>query len=164
MKLLDGGLLDQIFSVNYTDDATGTTRMRHFNASALHRELLANPLPMSQVEVRPDWARYIFHNRGCKQDGVTRQMGRLITGDQHQPLLYLCTADGTHLQIDGHHKYVAAAALGVPHLWAVFVPLGSWEWCEVEDFPDELTPDLRAVEDVQPADPIHRRDRTQGRP
>lgn len=148
MKLDECRLTDQIFSVHYTPEGGGPTVLRHFNASALLRRWRRSPFgpPVSAVEISRGHAQTLIVTRGIEQPRVRYHVMDFIQRERAPtPIVFVDCDDGTQLQIDGHHKYVAAAMVGMSRFPAVFFPRGTWEWVEITNIPQAMV-DLLASE------------------
>jgi hypothetical protein len=61
-----------------------------------------------ETPVDVDFAKFCLERRGIEQ----HRLNRLTALDLIVPVLYCEWPDGSHLLVDGHHRYVLAARLG----------------------------------------------------
>lgn len=86
--------------------------------------------------VEEHFAKWAMENRGVEQ----KRLDRLTPAIFAQPLTYCEWENGSHLLVDGNHRYVKAAMLGVkelparvvlPPLWRKYVVSGiPMKWSE----------------------------------
>lgn len=112
--------LDEIFT---HDDEDGV--VRDFNASAMVRFAMR---PDSGIEIITvpcglDHAQYIRTHRGIEQP----RLDRLCEPFLSLPIVFVEWMDGSHLSVDGHHRWVRRAELGLPTIDGYRFPLGLWE-------------------------------------
>ncbi|MCO5157922.1 MAG: hypothetical protein M9945_14430 [Aquamicrobium sp.] len=129
MRYQDMDPLDVVFSL--VDDKTGKTT--HINVTALAKSWKTKARPIVTIEVEPAIAEYFVQKRGIEQHRVDRLMGEEIK----EPLLLLHWIDGSHLLVDGHHRYVAASLKGQTELKARLVPKSVWSKYVIVDLPAE---------------------------
>ena len=134
MKIRDCQRTDQTFT-HIDTDFDG--KVRHFNTTALAEWALCTGQEVHEIEVEADKAEWISKNHGVEQAKLTAITATTL----NDPILFACWPDGTHLLIDGNHRYVAAAALGRKSLPAYFIEPKNWEGFLVED----VLPALEAV-------------------
>jgi hypothetical protein len=110
----DIGPTEQLFT-HQDEDGTLTT----YAASRL-AAFCEMHVPRSRVAIEPEAAALFNAVRGVEP----HRLQRLGTRELLTPLVFVHLPDGTHLLVDGTHRYVRLAQLGVPDAPAYLV---SWE-------------------------------------
>lgn len=90
-------------------------------------------------------AQFINNNVVSRQKCITllTQLALKMIKDL-PPIIFVARADGMHLLVDGHHRYVCAAAVEAPLIPAYILHPKEWEPFQVETF--DLTEDeLKAI-------------------
>ena len=118
MKFEECGLLDEVFS---HEDEDGT--LRHINATQLYAHALKAGMEKVWVTLDPAHTQFILENRGIERPRVDR----LVEPYLSMPILVVKMADGSHLTVDGHHRWVKCAELGRKEILCLMVPVGEWE-------------------------------------
>jgi hypothetical protein len=134
MKVFDGHPMDQIFT--HVDPA-GVTR--HFNASAILRDLLKKKLiehaRYQEVELTADLVKHVEDNHGIEQDHIER----ISEADTLLPIMLACFDDGTQCCIDGNHRIVKRWRMGKTTIPAIWIDQKGWEPYLITDM-EELFP------------------------
>ena len=89
--------------------------------------------------VDPRYAFMFIKDRGIE----THRLERLSAESLTIPIVYIDMGDGTHLLIDGHHRYVYAAAIGHDTLLAYMITKEQAEPFLVTGLRDDTEDDLR---------------------
>lgn len=107
MKQTEVALLDEVFTHVNDDDGAQTS----YNVTALYRHLTDrwDEVALAGVEkvvvpVDEDHGQYCMERRGVEQDriAVLVQHPEYLT----KPILFVAMPDGSHLLVDGTHRYV----------------------------------------------------------
>lgn len=85
------------------------------------------------------YAAMFIKDRGIE----THRLERLSVDHLADPIIYLDMGDGTHLLVDGHHRYVYAAAAGRDELPAYIITKDQAEPFLVTGLRDDTEDDLR---------------------
>lgn len=128
----------------HVDDDTG----EHTNIAVgrLFPEVVAQiafgKLDIALVPVEEKIAAYFRTHRGVEDARLQRLSDDFKAYD---PIMFACMPDGTHLLVDGHHRYVKAAALGAEHIKAVLVPEPIWREFQIAGLEPVSSKALRAM-------------------
>ena len=132
MKLTEMNLFDEVFT--HVDDVSG--KQTSYNVTALYTHVSEHE---DQVEkwrlpVEEHHAKYCITNRGVERDriDVLMQKPEYLA----KPILMVAMSDGSHLLVDGTHRYVTFWMLKVPEIPAYMIP-----WAVAEPFVIEGVPD-----------------------
>jgi hypothetical protein len=135
LKLSDIGLYEQLFTHVYEGVATMIAAERMQKSE----EYLALEIMMSPVEKH--FAEWAMENRGVEQ----HRLERITPTELVSPLCYCefptpASLGGgiSHLLVDGNHRYVKAAMMGVKLLPARVAPETLWRKFQVEGIPLEI--------------------------
>ena len=125
----------------HIDDVTGIqidVAIDRLNAHIRARCIkgLFDPVP---INVEHHIAEYFINNRGIEP----HRLKRIRSEDFLNPILFATTPKGTHLLLDGHHRYVAAAMAGKATLPAFVVPERVWRKFLIEGMGQATTEILR---------------------
>jgi hypothetical protein len=133
--------LDELFT-HVQDDAAGTQTT--YNVTQLYEHLVAHPTDAVLVSVPLDdeHGQYCLTQRGVEQD-------RLAVLAQHpeylkKPLVFVAMGDGSHLLVDGTHRYVIRWLLKGQFVPAYIVPMAVAAPFIVEDLPESSPEELMA--------------------
>lgn len=123
MELSDCLPFDELFT--HIEDGTG--KVRHFNPSAMYREL-PELLPQGRVkaitaEMDKSFIAHILAKCGVDDE----KLGRMKEPYLSVPVIGVDMPDGTVLMVDGHHRLVVLAAKGVETYRMYLFPIGEWE-------------------------------------
>lgn len=131
IPLKDIGRTEPVFTHIDEDGITVTT----FAVDRLKKapEFLA--LEIVRTPVDAEGARFCREHRGVEQHRLDRITIDTIT---YNPVIYCNWAGGTHLLIDGTHRYVKASMLGLPFILARVVPEEIWRPFQVESMPLDM--------------------------
>lgn len=129
---------NQIFSYQRKhDDGRPQGEMIHVHVAKLYRQILADPTSYEamNVYVNRAQARFLVENSGIELDYLSRIEGDFLD----QPGLLLRWPGDFQTIVDGNHRYVKRAMLGLPEMkfWAVTLEQIK---PALLDFPDELAP------------------------
>jgi hypothetical protein len=122
----------------YQDPDTGEVTTIAVERLARDPDLLA--LEVFLIPVIREVAEEFLRDRGIEQHRLAR-----ITADDldKYPMMIAIWPDGSHLTLDGHHRYVKAHNLGLPHAQARMIPETIWGRYVVEGVPELL--DIEAL-------------------
>jgi hypothetical protein len=138
MRFADCGKFDQTFT--HVDKTTRAVLM--INASQLNRHLLLTDSPAVRVPVTAEDALYIEKNHGVEP----ARLAKITDPDLRRPITFIEWGDGTHLLVDGNHRYVQAYSIGKRTMLAWLVAQEVWRQFVIEDVPPSLA--AIAVADV----------------
>lgn len=96
---------------------------------------------LARVPVEAEFAGWLRDNRGVEQWRVERLHERAL----RSPLLFAEQPDGSHLLIDGTHRYVALAERGERSTLAWLLTPREWREFTVRDAPTVSESALRAM-------------------
>jgi hypothetical protein len=127
-------------------DEHGT--VRHFDIDYLtalvEREVAAGNMEVVPVAVEEQGALVVLTERGMDRHRFMRLMRSIPQDGIRSPLLFAAdVSPGTHLLVDGTHRYYAAFTLRMDTVPAVLLPKEVWESALV-DASDFMGPDLTA--------------------
>lgn len=108
-----------IFS--HKDEKTGS--VSHFNVTRLQNSILYSLRPTVNIPVDANYAKFCVENRGIEKHRLVPLIGKTIK----IPISVLIWDGGTHLIVDGHHRYVASALNGMESVPGRMIPKGIWE-------------------------------------
>lgn len=125
----DIGFLDEVFT--HIDEGDG--HQTSYAVTALYARCLQGDIQQVRVPVDKAHADFCVAERGIEQD-------RLIELVAHvdylkKPVMFVAMDDGTHLLIDGAHRYVCYFALQQPAIPAYLIPWSIAKDFIVEDLP-----------------------------
>ena len=83
------------------------------------------------VPVDQEVAERYRRERGIEQ----HRLQRMTPDALQQPICLATMPDGTHLMIDGHHRYVYAASIQAHSIQAHLIPEETWKECLITDMP-----------------------------
>lgn len=135
LKLKDIGLTEECFTHVHNGVVTMicVVRMRQ------DAEFLA--LPIFSTPVKEKFAKWCMEHRGIEQHRLDRIDAHSLS---EYPLTY-CNLpkgpdlpNGAHLLVDGNHRYVKAAMLGMTEVPGRVVPENIWRRFQVGDVPIEI--------------------------
>lgn len=129
--------MDEVFC--WQDDIPGSpSLMFHVTKLLEHIDDMRRVAPESvadrtaQVAIDMEFAEWMMENRGVEKPYLRDMMVRMSTGRaterDKRPLVMLEMEDGTHLLVDGTHRYCAAAFLREEDVTVVVVPKGIWQF------------------------------------
>lgn len=123
----------------HIDDETGkvTTYSVTHLWLRVKEAMRAGKLKATRIPVDRDFAKYCREHRGIEK----HRLQRIKTKHLDEPLLMATQPSGTHLMVDGHHRYVKAANLMKRTLPAYVLPPSFWASCVVEMGEQALTPE-----------------------
>jgi len=148
----DGAIVSD--EIIFTHVAPATRKVTHFAVSRLEAHLRAHPVEMARVAMNYDFARDAIVNRGIEEHRLKRITRRII---KTNPVIFAYDPlDDTHLLIDGSHRYVKAAMLGMDHIIGYIVEPDLWQQYVVR-FPEKLDDISRRDIENQWAKPIDSR-------
>ena len=113
------GPTEQIFT--HIDPDTGETICLAIDRLKADKRLLMKPVGLCPVSM--EFAEFCIRERGVEVHRVARVLAAYPVYD---PVLFAAWGDGSHLLIDGVHRYVACATHGSPTIKGKIVPLTVW--------------------------------------
>jgi hypothetical protein len=127
MKRSECGPLDEIFA--HEDAHTGEVRI--FNATALnqHIDRFPSAARLMTLDLEPWFTGFIRAERGIEG----WRIDRLCEPHLSRPILLVEMPNGSHLTVDGHHRWIKKVELGHATIEAYAFPLGEWERFLVTD-------------------------------
>lgn len=128
MKLADLSPYDEFFT-HISDDGTNTQTT--YAVSAITKNLEQLGWPVVLIPVEQHHAMYCLQHRGVEE----RRLKRLREVDLDRPIIFVHQLDGTHLLIDGTHRYVKAFMTGRTEIRAHIVHVSLVAPFIVEDAP-----------------------------
>jgi hypothetical protein len=130
------------FDEIFTHVADGTGEQTSYNVTALYKHVIANLKDVQKVTVPVDeeHARYCMERRGVEAD----RLNVLVANPEYckKPVLFVALADGSHLLVDGTHRYVVFFAAKMEVIPAYIVPAVVAAPFVVEDMPQTNEDDL----------------------
>lgn len=111
---------DQVFTHESLDDSKF---QRSWNVGAIMRVLMDM---FEQGQIEPIWVQIDAGFIPCcwKDRGIEKhRLARLTPDALKVPVLFMAEPDGTHLMLDGTHRYVYAHTIGRRDILAFDVPL-----------------------------------------
>lgn len=130
MRVKDMGAMDTVFT--HVDENTGETT--HFDVTTLEDDWRVKARTPVWIPVDEDGARLFMEKRGIEKHRLDRLRGL----PKLDPILVLHWPDGSHLVVDGHHRYVAAFLDGHRGMHARMIPRSIWRRHVITDLPDEV--------------------------
>lgn len=115
----------------WQDPDTGETRL--WAVERLAKWLETGPVEHQLAKVESRWSDYYRENRGIEDhriEWLKRNFNASIT-----PIIILKLVGGQHITLDGHHRYVLLAELGIPFIRAYILTEEQASQFEVKDFP-----------------------------
>lgn len=110
---------DQVFTHENLDAGKG---LRTWNVGAIMRVMIdlsvEGKTEVLTTPVDPDFAKYCMNMRGVEQHRLDRMVPKVLM----IPCLFLAEPDGTHLMLDGTHRYVYAYQNGIKEVRCLIVP------------------------------------------
>jgi hypothetical protein len=136
MKATELGLTDEVFTHISDEDGRQTT----YAVTALIKRCQQGDIPKAKVPVEAAHAQYCVERRGVEKERLQALFAHpaWLT----QPMLFIEMPDGSHLLVDGTHRYTLAFAVGVPELIAYMIPWSVAKEFIVEDAPQTTEDDL----------------------
>jgi hypothetical protein len=134
--------MDEVFS--WQDEVDGAEPMLfHVTKLAAHIEEVkrVDPKVIEQrtviTGIDKDFASFCFLHRGVEVAYLDKMIKRLSPGgtplpSDLEPALMLEMDDGSHLLVDGTHRYCAYAATGRDEIKVITVPKAIWKFFVVE--------------------------------
>jgi hypothetical protein len=140
MKMADVSLVEECFT--HVDEVTGVHTT--WAAGALYQFCVDNPdkVEPGTVPVDEEHAHFCFTHRGVEQE-------RFAAFVQHpeflkKPILFVRMPNGSHLLVDGTHRYVCLYALKIPTARAYVVPYDIAQPFIIEDVPQTSDEEVMA--------------------
>lgn len=118
------------------EDDTG--KQTHFAVDRMIAWCTAAKLPVAAVAVDPQFAVYCVENRGVEFERLAQITFHHLT----EPLIFCRQPDGSHLLVDGHHRYVKAAQLAISYVRAYLLEPEQWEPFLIQGMPTVRKQDL----------------------
>lgn len=118
MKISEVGLTDEVFT--HLDDGHQTV----YAVTALNRRCLEGGPGIDKllVQVDEEHAKFCMESRGVEQDRIAELLKNVDYLKQR--VIFVAMPDGSHLLVDGTHRYVTYYSLNLPNIPAFMV---SWE-------------------------------------
>ncbi len=131
-------LTDELFT--HMDDADGAQTT--WNSTRVYEWATANNWPVIRVAVDEDHARYCFEKRGFEDARIPD----LLSNPDYmlKPILFIALPDGSHLLIDGTHRYVLYYKFNQASIPAMIIPLDQVQEYIVTDVPQISEAELMA--------------------
>ena len=136
MLSTDVKFTDELFT--HQDDETGV--QTSWNATRVYEWAVSRNWPVTRVAVDEEHARYCFEKRGFEEEripDILADPARL-----KKPIVFVANPDGTHLLIDGTHRYVLYFKFQQESIPAYIVPLDQIEQFIVTDIPQMTEEEL----------------------
>ncbi|WP_113155912.1 hypothetical protein [Nitratireductor sp. OM-1] len=130
MRMKDMGAMDSVFT--HVDEKTGVST--HFNVTSMEDDWRVRARSPVHIPVDEAGASLFMAKRGIEKHRLDRLRGL----PKLDPILILHWIDGTHLVVDGHHRYVAAYLDGHRGMLARMLPRSIWRRHVITDLPDEI--------------------------
>jgi hypothetical protein len=111
--------LSATVTFDYTD---GFGKRYVFNIDRILEHIKANNYPVYEVEIEPGYAENYLLNRRASQVKVDK-----IELPIREPVVYVAWTDGSHLLIDGNHRYIKAAQAGQTTIKAYILKRRVWK-------------------------------------
>lgn len=112
-------ILEQVFT--HIDPDTGEVTCLAIDRLKEDKRLRMKPVGLCPVTM--EFAEFCLRERGVEPHRVARV---LATYPDYDPVLFAAWGDGSHLLIDGVHRYIACATHGSPTIRGKIVPLTVW--------------------------------------
>lgn len=133
LGLMDVDLREIIFT--WEEEETGI----QYNFAVdriIHEAQRSMDVILTNVAIDPVYAEQLLVMRDLEAHRLKWLRGH---SDGWGPIIFLSMPDGSHLQIDGNHRYYLAWEMGRPHILAALVPQSIWEKYLVDLPPTKLT-------------------------
>jgi hypothetical protein len=133
MKMTEMDLFDEVFTHVSEVDGAQTS----YNVTALYAHIIAHELDPAilkvTVPVDAEHAQYCVEHRGVEQD----RLKVLLDHPEYlkKPAIFIAMADGSHLLVDGTHRYVMYYYAKLPNIPAYIVPEAMASPFVIEDLP-----------------------------
>lgn len=116
MKSEDVSLLDEVFTHIDEHDRHQTS----WNSTALFKRCQVGDIPLGRVPVDKEHAEFCVEHRGVEQDRIEV----LVANVEYlkKPILFVEMPDGSHLLVDGTHRYVVYYAMKLPTIACYMIP------------------------------------------
>ena len=132
MKVADlESVWDECFT--HVDDTTGVQTTYAVKMLFDHISTHEDQVEKWSIPVEEHHAKYCIKNRGVEQDRLKILMGNVEY--LKKPIVMLAMPDGSHLLVDGTHRYVCYWMLKVPSIPAYMVPFDVAKPFIIEDAP-----------------------------
>lgn len=89
-------------------------------------------LPMKSFAIDADWAKRCMSDRGVEKHRLSRL---LDVKDEFDPIYCIHYGDGSQLQIEGVHRYVASWMLHRRYIRVKIIPLTVWKPYQITGLP-----------------------------
>jgi ParB-like chromosome segregation protein Spo0J len=132
MKMDQVGLLDETFT-HIGEDAARTQTT--YAVTALRKRIIEGGpgIVKTRVPVEQEHADYCVMRRGVEQERLERLL--LSPDALAAPIIFIASPDGSHLLVDGTHRYVCFFGLGLPQILAYVVDAAVAADYIIEDIP-----------------------------
>lgn len=120
-------LTDQVFT-HIDEDGT----IRNFAVDVFNRHLTALCYPITSVHIDEEMVANTLRERGIEGPRIKR----LVKPWLDLPAILCKFPDDTCLMIDGHHRLVKRASMGIDFIYAFIVPQDDWKHFLISGLPD----------------------------
>jgi len=123
--------------ITFTHEDDSTKELTTFAVERIAEYIKSNSgLQKYRIPVDLVHAEFIARNRGIEKHRLVRLLA--LDASEVNPIIVLAMPDGTHLIVDGNHRYLRAALREEPYVIANILERKDWEQFVVEGVPAEL--------------------------
>ena len=102
------------------------------NITRLSLDFRVKIRPIVKIPIDPVWAEQSFHKRGLEEHRLKRI---ILRPDLMEPVLFCVWPDGSHLLVDGNHRYAASWVMGATDIPARIIPRSVWKKHVIKGLP-----------------------------